>query len=184
MLSRDLGCLNQASCHPPIYRPQAAVRCVADLVFLLIVFASRIDRFWPPTHPPSPLFSVYRGLFPRGPRPEADWPSMTAPRLRTHEAASPPTYAHMIRCAIKHNKTSSPLGVPRLKCVGTASCRRLVQSFRNPLVICRGNAVAQWLRCCATNLKVAGSIPAGVIGIFHWNKILPITLWPWGRLSL
>jgi len=28
-------------------------------------------------------------------------------------------------------------------------------------------AVAQWLRCCATNRKVAGSIPAGVTGIFH-----------------
>jgi len=30
----------------------------------------------------------------------------------------------------------------------------------------RGTAVAQWLRCCATNLKVAGSIPAGVSGFF------------------
>ena len=29
-------------------------------------------------------------------------------------------------------------------------------------------AVAQWLRCCATNRKVAGSIPDGDIGIFHW----------------
>ena len=29
-----------------------------------------------------------------------------------------------------------------------------------------GTAVAQWLRCCVTNRKVAGSIPAGVIGIF------------------
>ena len=28
-------------------------------------------------------------------------------------------------------------------------------------------AVAQWLRYCATNRKIAGSIPAGVIGIFH-----------------
>jgi hypothetical protein len=27
--------------------------------------------------------------------------------------------------------------------------------------------VAQWLRYCATNPKVAGSIPDGVIGIFH-----------------
>ena len=27
-----------------------------------------------------------------------------------------------------------------------------------------GTAVAQWLRCCATNLEVAGSIPAGVSG--------------------
>jgi len=30
-----------------------------------------------------------------------------------------------------------------------------------------GTAVAQWLRCCATNRKVAGSIPDGVTGIFH-----------------
>ena len=29
-----------------------------------------------------------------------------------------------------------------------------------------GTAVAQWLKCCATNRKVAGSIPSGVIGIF------------------
>jgi len=29
-----------------------------------------------------------------------------------------------------------------------------------------GTMVAQWLRCCATNQKVAGSIPAGVIGFF------------------
>ena len=28
-------------------------------------------------------------------------------------------------------------------------------------------AVAQWLRCCVTNPEVAGSIPDGVIGIFH-----------------
>ena len=30
-----------------------------------------------------------------------------------------------------------------------------------------GTAVAQCLRCCATNGKVAGSIPDDVIGIFH-----------------
>ena len=29
-----------------------------------------------------------------------------------------------------------------------------------------GTAVAQWLRCCATNRKVVGSIPAGVSGFF------------------
>ena len=35
------------------------------------------------------------------------------------------------------------------------------------LIIRLGTAVAQWLRCCATNRKVPVSIPDGVIGIFH-----------------
>jgi len=34
------------------------------------------------------------------------------------------------------------------------------------LCIWRGTAVAQWLRCSATNRKVAGSIPANVSGFF------------------
>jgi len=33
-----------------------------------------------------------------------------------------------------------------------------------------GTAVAQWLRCCATNRKIAGSIPAGAIWILHWHN--------------
>ena len=33
-----------------------------------------------------------------------------------------------------------------------------------------GTAVAQCLRCCATNRKVTGSIPGGVNGIFHWHN--------------
>ena len=32
---------------------------------------------------------------------------------------------------------------------------------------CVGAAVAQWLRCCATNRKVVGSITNGVIGSFR-----------------
>ena len=38
------------------------------------------------------------------------------------------------------------------------------------IYIYAGTAVAQWLRCCATNRKVAGSIPDGVIGIFHLHN--------------
>jgi len=44
--------------------------------------------------------------------------------------------------------------------------------------------LAQWLRRCATNRKVAGLIRAGIIGIFHWHKIFTIALRPWGRLIL
>ena len=32
--------------------------------------------------------------------------------------------------------------------------------------VCVYLAVAQWLRCCATNRKVSGSIPAGVSAFF------------------
>ena len=39
----------------------------------------------------------------------------------------------------------------------------LIDTFTNSV----GTAVAQWLRCYATNRKVAGSIPDGVIGIFR-----------------
>jgi hypothetical protein len=30
--------------------------------------------------------------------------------------------------------------------------------------------VAQWLRYCDTNRQISGSIPDGVIGIFHWQS--------------
>ena len=38
---------------------------------------------------------------------------------------------------------------------------KLFVSFRPVILSC------QWLRCCATSRKVAGSIPDGFIGIFH-----------------
>jgi hypothetical protein len=34
-------------------------------------------------------------------------------------------------------------------------------------LLLQGHAVAQWLRQCAKNRKVAGSIPEGAIGIIH-----------------
>ena len=43
------------------------------------------------------------------------------------------------------------------------ACNLLNNNNNNTYMV---TAVAQWLRCCATNLKFAGSIPAGVTGIF------------------
>jgi hypothetical protein len=42
-----------------------------------------------------------------------------------------------------------------------------VTRFRDEQSVVWGHAVAQWSRHCATNRKVAGSIPDGVTGIFH-----------------
>ena len=53
----------------------------------------------------------------------------------------------------------------------TAPCKEIVlMALHNSFLIVLldiWTAVAQWLRCCATNRKVAGSIPDGVIGVFH-----------------
>jgi len=38
------------------------------------------------------------------------------------------------------------------------------------IYIYMGATLAQWLRCCATNRKVTGSIPDGVTEIFHWHN--------------
>jgi len=49
-----------------------------------------------------------------------------------------------------------------------ANAPKSVIKNHTPLNGWGGAAVAaQWLRCCATNRKIAGSIPAGVTGIFH-----------------
>jgi len=57
------------------------------------------------------------------------------------------------------------------KCtMGEANCEREASSivlFTYLLLHGATTAVAQWLSCCATNRKVAGSIPDGVIEIFH-----------------
>jgi len=42
----------------------------------------------------------------------------------------------------------------------------LMQVYSQSITNKRGTAVAQWLRCCTTNRKVAGLIPAGVSGFF------------------
>ena len=55
-----------------------------------------------------------------------------------------------------------------------STCGRMIYVKSSKAI--RGTAVVQWLRWRASNRKVAGSIPAGVI--------LPIALRPWGRLSL
>jgi len=50
--------------------------------------------------------------------------------------------------------------------VGFPAVVMLGERIKESAVLCLGTAVPQWLRCCATNRKVAGSIPSGVSGFF------------------
>ena len=54
----------------------------------------------------------------------------------------------------------------------------ILRGIQRDTIINVGTAVAQWLRCCATSRKVAGSIPAVVIGIFHWHNPSDRTMAP------
>jgi hypothetical protein len=54
------------------------------------------------------------------------------------------------------------------------SPRLIIQLVSNKIseqhYVLLGHAVAQWLRHCATNRKVAGAIPDGVIRNFHLHN--------------
>ena len=60
--------------------------------------------------------------------------------------------------------------------VGNGFLQYLDEEWFGTAAASGGTAVAQWIRCCATNRKVAGSNPAGVSGFFIDVKS--------GRLSL
>jgi len=71
--------------------------------------------------------------------------------------------------------SSIPLGpkyIPQQTSVSTSRCEWVFWIVNYDLYYLShlpqypGTTVAQCLRCCATNLKVAGSIPAGVSGFF------------------
>jgi len=77
----------------------------------------------------------------------------------------------MVKVKEKYLKTQyGPTRVPFN--VNVMGCFKLkfklqVKYKNNELLFCMGTAVAEWLSCCVTSRKVAGSIPDGVIGIFH-----------------
>jgi hypothetical protein len=96
------------------------------------------------------------------------------------------TDTNIPRCIIRYNKCRGRLRIERWTfCIHKNTTRDLqgaemhIYTLPEWLVSiyifrwynkCVGHAVAQWLRHCDTNRKVAGSIPDGVIGIFHWHN--------------
>ena len=71
---------------------------------------------------------------------------------------------HVSRFNTDQNLGTSSTNTRNVGQLSVRKCRGLKRHGGTPKV---GTAVAQWLRYCATNRKVAGSITDGVIGIFH-----------------
>ena len=67
----------------------------------------------------------------------------------------------------RRNCTSRYMEENRNKMTSLLNIRERRNENMTVVFICGRTAVAQWLRYWTTNRKVAGSIPVGVIGIFH-----------------
>jgi hypothetical protein len=67
----------------------------------------------------------------------------------------------------KRSTVYNSVGQKQLFC---NSASQLLACIWKRFSVSRGHAVAQGLKHCASNRKVAGSIPNGVIGIFNWHN--------------
>jgi hypothetical protein len=79
----------------------------------------------------------------------------------------PELLCRFIKCTFTWNFIIGPIKLYR---IGESVCFSVIQIGHIIfllLILILGTAVAQWLGYCATNQKLAGSIPDGVIGIFH-----------------
>jgi len=61
---------------------------------------------------------------------------------------------------LKHGETESAETCEALEIIASSS----------------GVEVIIWLKHCATNREVVGSIPNGVVGIFHWHNLSGLTV--------
>ena len=84
-----------------------------------------------------------------------------------------PANPHSVRPLVCHRHNSETVEGIFMKFGTGKYCEKLLSHFSLrfsllPTTLMKvWTAVAQWLRRCATNRKVAGSIPDGVTGIFH-----------------
>jgi hypothetical protein len=103
---------------------------------------------------------------------EADHSSPSSAEVRLN-GATPPLPPHDFMDQTNDNSVFILFHIPQTtKMVTMLIFPQIIQHplanrvFATCIQFCQ-TAVAQWLRYCATNRKVVGSIPDGVIGIYH-----------------
>ena len=87
----------------------------------------------------------------------------------TYASSSLFYFPAMFHGAFSALKKETPNFAETLLPVSQNTWRHIPEEYIEPVHCCL-SAVAQWLRCCATNREVAGSIPDYVIAIFHWQN--------------
>ena len=78
-------------------------------------------------------------------------------------------FATRVECCLKGISEATKTSSETRKCYFNQSDRFLQLFFSNTWREW-GTRWCSWLRHCAKSRKVAGSIPDGVIGIFHWHN--------------
>jgi hypothetical protein len=68
---------------------------------------------------------------------------------------------------IQNSDKGNELYVQRVSIILTVYEGKQASQFLSSTTSCSGTAAAQWIRFCATNRKVAVSIPDGVVGFFR-----------------
>jgi hypothetical protein len=74
----------------------------------------------------------------------------------------------VVTASVRHQLLTVPIFSPETRAICILALWQLKATFERIFTFRRGPLmVAQWLRYCATNRKVSGSIQNGIIGIFH-----------------
>jgi hypothetical protein len=84
---------------------------------------------------------------------------------------------------LAHWRTYKKFLQVKLSSIKSESCNHILETVLGYKFELSPGQVAQWLRFCATNRKVAGSIPDGVTEFFRRHNPSDRTM-AWGRLSL
>ena len=162
-----MGASGETSRKGPPWYPTTGSRAAWASLYMAEKWISSLGRNWNPDSPNCPAYSLVKVIS----HATVEVPNVVLLEIQVlwHTTLSLSRYFltvsedHTVICPITFHSTT--------ECIYYRALIRLL--YHNIIILYYSTwwtAVAQWLRCCATNRKVAGSIPDGVTGIFHWHN--------------